>query len=231
MRRYETIVILDPDLSEDQRSVVMQRTKEVVPQQGGLLAFIDEWGAKHLAYEIKKKERGYYVRFDYCGTGAVVDEMERFYRIDDRVLKYMTVLTDEAPDIDSVKAEIEAAESEKVKAAELAEAEKKAAAEKQAQAEKQTEAEIPVETEVPAEAKEQADAEIPVETEIPAETKEQADAEAKDAAEIPVKATEQAAQEQNTAAEDGDVAQQPAPSETQTAEDENASTEKEKEAK
>ena len=52
MRRYETIVILDPDLSKDQRSVVMQRTEEVIPQQGGYLAFIDEWGAKQLAYEI-----------------------------------------------------------------------------------------------------------------------------------------------------------------------------------
>jgi small subunit ribosomal protein S6 len=125
MRRYETIIILDLDLSEDQRSSVLQRTKEVIPQQGGFLAFFDEWGARQLAYEIKKKERGYYVRFDYCGTGAVVDEMERFYRIDDRVLKYMTVLTDEAPDLDSVKAEIETAETEKAKAAELAEAEKR----------------------------------------------------------------------------------------------------------
>jgi small subunit ribosomal protein S6 len=72
MRRYETITILDPDLSEDQRTAVFSRLQELIPQQGGLLAFVDEWGSRQLGYEIKKRERGYYVRFDYCGTGAVV---------------------------------------------------------------------------------------------------------------------------------------------------------------
>jgi small subunit ribosomal protein S6 len=75
------------------------------------LAFIDDWGTRKLAYEIKKKERGYYVRFDFCGTGAVVDEIERFFRIDDRVLKYMTVLLDKIADIEKIKEEVAAAES------------------------------------------------------------------------------------------------------------------------
>ncbi len=113
MRRYETIAILDPDLSEDQRTAAFARVQELIPQQGGLLAFIDEWGARKLAYEIKKRERGYYVRFDYCGTSAVVDEMERFFRIDEGVLKYMTVLTDTDPDLDSIHEEISKAEAEK----------------------------------------------------------------------------------------------------------------------
>ena len=115
MRRYETITILDPDLSEDQRTAVFSKLQELIPQQGGFLAFVDEWGSRQLGYEIKKKERGYYVRFDYCGTGAVVDEIERLFRIDDRVLKYMTVLTDDDPHLDSVKEEIAAAEAERAK--------------------------------------------------------------------------------------------------------------------
>ena len=115
MRRYETITILDPDLSEDQRTAVFSRLQELIPQQGGLLAFVDEWGSRQLGYEIKKRERGYYVRFDYCGTGAVVDEIERLFRIDDRVLKYMTVLTDDDPNLDSIKEEIARAEAEKAK--------------------------------------------------------------------------------------------------------------------
>ncbi len=118
MRRYETIAILDPDLSEDQRTAAFARVQELIPQQGGLLAFIDEWGARKLAYEIKKRERGYYVRFDYCGTSAVVDEMERFFRIDEGVLKYMTVLTDTDPDLDSIHEEIAKAEAEKAISAE-----------------------------------------------------------------------------------------------------------------
>lgn len=111
MRRYETIVIIDPDLSTEKREPVLERVKDVIAQQGGYLAFIDDWGARKLAYEIKKKERGYYVRFDFCATGAVVDEIERFFRIDDRVLKYMTVLLDKKADIEKIKEEVAAAES------------------------------------------------------------------------------------------------------------------------
>ncbi|MDL1967554.1 MAG: 30S ribosomal protein S6, partial [Deltaproteobacteria bacterium] len=66
-----------------------------------------------LAYEIKKKSRGYYVRLDYCGTGKLVDEMERFFRIDDRVMKYMTVLLDKYADIELLKEEMAKAEVKK----------------------------------------------------------------------------------------------------------------------
>ncbi len=106
MRRYETIIITDPELSAENREPVLQRVKDVITQGNGYLAFTDDWGARKLAYEIKKKERGYYTRFDYCGTGAVVDEMERFFRIDDRVIKYMTVLLDKTADIEKIKEEV-----------------------------------------------------------------------------------------------------------------------------
>ena len=68
MRRYETIFIIDPDLSEEGRAPIFERLKDLFPQHNGLLVVIDEWGAKKLAYEIKKKARGYYVRLDYCGN-------------------------------------------------------------------------------------------------------------------------------------------------------------------
>jgi small subunit ribosomal protein S6 len=121
MRRYETIVIIDPDLSTEKREPVLERVKDVISQQDGYLAFIDDWGARKLAYEIKKKERGYYVRFDFCATGTVVDEIERFFRIDDRVLKYMTVLLDKKADIEKIKEEVAAAESKAVAAEDTAE--------------------------------------------------------------------------------------------------------------
>jgi small subunit ribosomal protein S6 len=114
MRRYETIFIIDPDLSEEGRAPLFERLKDLFPQHNGLLVKVDEWGAKKLAYEIKKKARGYYVRLDYCGTGILVNEIERFFRIDDRVLKYMTVLLEENVDIETIKEEIARAEAEKV---------------------------------------------------------------------------------------------------------------------
>ena len=117
MKRYETILILDPDLSEEGRTPVVDKINDLITQQEGLLILKDEWGTRKLAYEIKKKSRGHYIRFDYCGNGLLVDEIERSCRIDDRALKYMTVLTDEEADIDQIKKEMEDAEAEK-KAAE-----------------------------------------------------------------------------------------------------------------
>ena len=121
MRRYECIIILDPELSEEQRLPVLDRVKEMIPQQEGLLVEIDEWGSRKLSYEIKKKERGYYIRFDFCGATGLVDEMERFFRIADGVLKYMTVLIDEEPDMERVQEEIAQAEIKAAQAKETQE--------------------------------------------------------------------------------------------------------------
>ena len=106
MRRYETIFIADNDLSEEDRSPIFEKLKDLIQEHDGLLVMVDEWGGKKLAYEIKKKARGYSVRLDYCGSGILVNEIERFFRIDDRILKYMTVLLDKDADIEAVKEEI-----------------------------------------------------------------------------------------------------------------------------
>ena len=137
MRRYEQIVILDSDLSEDERSPVFDRLKELIPQYKGFLIDIDEWGQKKLAYDIKKKPRGYYAQVNFCGFGDLVDEMERFFRIDDRILKYMTVLLDKEADVEAIKAEMAEKEAQKAEAvAKAAEEEAKQAAEKAAAAAK-----------------------------------------------------------------------------------------------
>ena len=124
MRRYETFVIVDPDLSEEQRTPIIERTTDLITKEDGLTVKVDEWGMRKLAYEIKKKPRGYYVRLDYCGTAAIVDEMERFFRIDDRVMKYMTVLIEKDVDVDQIKEDLAKAEAEKEAAAAAAAAEK-----------------------------------------------------------------------------------------------------------
>jgi small subunit ribosomal protein S6 len=113
MRRYETFVIIDPDITQEQREPVLERVRELINQQDGFLVFEDVWGDRKLAYEIKKKGRGYYVRFDYCGLAPLVNEIERFFRIDDRALKYMTVVLDKAIDLEKIKEEKAAAESQR----------------------------------------------------------------------------------------------------------------------
>lgn len=103
MRRYESTVIIDPDISAENRIPLLEKIKDLIPQKNGFLVKLDEWGNQKLAYEIMKKTRGYYIRLDYCGTGLLVSEMERFFRIDDRVFKFMTILLDKNADIDKIK--------------------------------------------------------------------------------------------------------------------------------
>lgn len=112
MRRYETFIILDPDLAAEQRAPVVERVQEIMAQMGGFLVRLDEWGSRKLAYPIRKKERGYYLRFDYCGNGPMVNELERFFRIDERVFKYMTVLLDAQPNVERIREEMAKAEAE-----------------------------------------------------------------------------------------------------------------------
>ena len=115
MRRYETIVIVDPDVPEDERNSLCDKLKDVILQKNGALIELEEWGIKRLAYEIRKKTRGYYLRFDYCGTGVVVDELERFFRINDRFLKFMTIMLADNADVEKIREEIAAAKSSPVK--------------------------------------------------------------------------------------------------------------------
>ena len=133
MRRYETIAIIDPDLADEERAGVLERTTDLIPKEGGFLVMLDEWGNRKLAYEIKKKVRGYYVRFDYCGMGSLVDEMERLFRIDDKVLKFMTVLLEKDADIENIKEEMDEAKAK-------AKSEAEAARKKAEEAEKETDA-------------------------------------------------------------------------------------------
>ena len=110
MRRYETIFIIDPDVPESDRTSLIARFKEIIQQQEGVFIQEDPWGTKKMAYEIKKKSRGFYTRLDYCGMGKVVDELERFCRIDDRVMKYLTVQLSPEADAEKILAEIAAAQ-------------------------------------------------------------------------------------------------------------------------
>ncbi len=115
MRRYETVAIVDPDVLENERILLFDRIKEIISQKNGSLVELDDWGIKRLAYEIRKKIRGYYIRLDYCGTGLVVDELERFFRINDHVLKFMTIMLSENADVEKIREEIAAAKTAPVK--------------------------------------------------------------------------------------------------------------------
>jgi small subunit ribosomal protein S6 len=117
------MVIIDPEIPEQDRSGLFDRLGELITGQSGYLVECDEWGTRKLAYEIKKKPRGYYARLDFCGSGELVRELERNFRIDDRFLKYMTVLLDEDADVEALKEEAARKKAEKAAEQEAASAE------------------------------------------------------------------------------------------------------------
>ncbi|MCE5280627.1 MAG: 30S ribosomal protein S6 [Deltaproteobacteria bacterium] len=106
MRRYETILIAHVDLSEDELGALITRYGGIVTSLKGILVKVERWGKRRLAYLIKKQARGFYILIDYAGGSAVVNELERNLKIDDKVLKYMTILKEEAVDPAALEKEI-----------------------------------------------------------------------------------------------------------------------------
>jgi small subunit ribosomal protein S6 len=93
MRRYETIFILRPSAGEEEISKIINSTTQIITDEQGSIIEMNRWGMKKLAYLIKKESLGYYVFCDFAGTPAAVAEIERKFRIDDLVLKYLTIKT------------------------------------------------------------------------------------------------------------------------------------------
>jgi len=108
LRKYETILIANADLRDDEQTALIARYSGIVTGQKGILIKGDCWGKRKRAYVIKKQTRGIYILLEYAGAGAVVDELERNLKIDDRILKFMTILKEEG--IDPVALEKELAE-------------------------------------------------------------------------------------------------------------------------
>jgi small subunit ribosomal protein S6 len=120
MRHYETTYILRPNLGEAQFTEIIDRTNAIVQDAGGSIIAVDRWGLKRLAYEIKKETQGYYIYMNYAAPGSIIQEMERIFRIDDRVLRYLTVKLAEEIDAAGIDQEKEKIAAKAAAAAEEA---------------------------------------------------------------------------------------------------------------
>ena len=105
MRHYETLFIVTPDSSEEDLKAVATKIKGVISGMNGIVTSYDEQGKKKLAYSVKKQNKGYYVLMDYVGSADIVSEIERNMRLDDRVLKYLTVKLADEVDPESIEPE------------------------------------------------------------------------------------------------------------------------------
>ena len=100
MRKYETFFIIDPDLTEEAFTFTSEKIKGVVTANGGAVLTYVPWGKKKMAYPVKKRNQGLYVLMEYGGGPELVAELERNMRLDERVLKFITVKLEDRFDPD-----------------------------------------------------------------------------------------------------------------------------------
>jgi small subunit ribosomal protein S6 len=95
LRRYEILFIAHVDLSDDALNETIERYKTIIIQSKGVVVKIDKWGTRKLAYEIKKQKKGTYVLIDFAGQSTIVSELERMFKIEDNILKFLTVMKED----------------------------------------------------------------------------------------------------------------------------------------
>ncbi len=91
MRYYETLYLINPNLSDEDCKGVVEKFNKLIEKNKGELIKVDEWGKKPLAYTVKKFDKGYYVLLKYCGGPEIIEELKRDLKLDDRVLKHQTI--------------------------------------------------------------------------------------------------------------------------------------------
>ncbi len=91
MRKYETVVVLAPEMEERDQKAFIEKLSGILKENGGSVERVDFWGKRKLAYPIKKKTEGFYICICYEADGERVRELERVLRVTESVLRYLTV--------------------------------------------------------------------------------------------------------------------------------------------
>lgn len=113
IREYETTFIVQPEITEEGREALCQKLDQVLARHGATRLMLDDWGKRRLAYEIRKFQKGHYLSLLYIDNGTAVRELEYSLRIEESVLRFLTVQAkDEVTDVEARK--VEAAEQERV---------------------------------------------------------------------------------------------------------------------
>jgi small subunit ribosomal protein S6 len=95
MRRYEVMVILDPELEERTVEPSLDTYLNIVRKEGGSVEKVDIWGRRKLAYDIKKKAEGIYAIIDLTAEPAVVKELDRQLTLNESILRTKVLRPDQ----------------------------------------------------------------------------------------------------------------------------------------
>ena len=94
-KRYETVFILTPVLSDDQAKEAAKKFKKTITDLGGKIVNEEHWGLRKLAYPIQKKTTGFYHLLEFAGEGQeIVNQLELTFKRDERILRFLTVALD-----------------------------------------------------------------------------------------------------------------------------------------
>jgi small subunit ribosomal protein S6 len=91
---YESAVIINAALEDEQIDSVISHIKETISHNGGEIREIENWGRKRLAYMVKKSKIGYYVFFRFNAPSSIVSKLERTYVLDEHILRFLTIKLD-----------------------------------------------------------------------------------------------------------------------------------------
>jgi len=94
MRKYENLVIVKPTFTAEEIQASIKAVEETITSNGGEIAATDSMGMRKLAYPINKNERGYYHVIYYSVAPAAISEIERRFRINEDLLRFVTIKYD-----------------------------------------------------------------------------------------------------------------------------------------
>jgi len=95
MPLYEHVFIARQELSPQQVEELASQFSQIITDNGGTVAKTEQWGLRNLSYKIKKNRKGHYVLLNVDAPAAALQEMERVMRINDDIIRLMTVRVDE----------------------------------------------------------------------------------------------------------------------------------------
>ncbi|MCF8241153.1 MAG: 30S ribosomal protein S6 [Melioribacteraceae bacterium] len=93
-KHYESVVIINAALEDDQVETTLSRIQEAIKTNGGEITDLEKWGRKRLAYPIQKSKSGYYAVYRYTATTDIVAKVERIFNLDETIIRFLTIALD-----------------------------------------------------------------------------------------------------------------------------------------
>ena len=114
LREYEITSIFNAQLTDEEKRKIQEKYEDILLANGGEMVKKSDWGVKKLTFPMKGQYRGHYVHYDLTSNAANLAEAERLMRIDDNVLRYLSIRVGDNINVESRKAELAKAEARAV---------------------------------------------------------------------------------------------------------------------